>query len=190
MDSILSIIKGVTLYIINLLLLGSRKIWSLMWPAALTSTIMMGYHSCEPYPDLFGRMIPYKSVKNIVYKIPECTRQGVFWETASRNFFLANVTILYPLKTLKNLCFLVFVGGRKWEHWPETGEIVRKSARNSFLGFIFSWSIWQWPVKLLKLVEPPQSFEVKYSRFFFKVKIFFPIFHLVHSWMLWPVWSK
>lgn len=103
MDSVLSIIKGVTLYIINLLLLGSRKIWSLMWPAALTNTIMMGYHSCEPYPDLFGRMIPYKSVKNIVYKIPECTRQGVFWETASRNFFLANVTILYPLKTPKNL---------------------------------------------------------------------------------------
>ena len=34
------------------------------------------------------------------------------------NPFLANVPILYPLKTPENLWFS---GGIKWEHWPETG---------------------------------------------------------------------
>ena len=167
MDSVLSIIKGVTLYIINLLLLGSRKIWSLMWPAALTNTIMMGYHSCEPYPDLFGRMIPYKSVKNIVYKIPECTRQGVFWETASRNFFLANVTILYALKTPKNLCFLVFVGGMKWEHWPETGEIVRKSARILILRIYFFLKYMTVASETLKTCRTPTVIWSKVFEIFF-----------------------
>ena len=35
--------------------------------------------------------------------------------------FLASVTILHPSKTPENLDFLVFVGGIKWEHWPEVG---------------------------------------------------------------------
>ena len=167
MDSVLSIIKGVTLYIINLLLLGCRKIWSLMWPAALTNTIMMGYHSCEPYPDLFGRMMPYKPVKNIVCKIPECRRQGVFWETASRNFFLANVTILYPLKTPKNLCFLVFVGGMKWEHWPETGEIVRKSARILILRIYFFLKYMTVASETLKTCRTPTVIWSKVFEIFF-----------------------
>ena len=34
------------------------------------------------------------------------------------NPFLANVPILYHLKTKS---FLVFSGGIKWEHWPEIG---------------------------------------------------------------------
>ena len=33
---------------------------------------------------------------------------------------LANVPILYPLKT-KAFVFLVFSVGIKWEHWPEMG---------------------------------------------------------------------
>ena len=37
------------------------------------------------------------------------------------NPFLANVPILYPLKTSENQGFLVFSGGIKWEHWPEMG---------------------------------------------------------------------
>ena len=37
------------------------------------------------------------------------------------NPLLANVPILYPLKTPENLGFLVFSGGEKWEHWPEMG---------------------------------------------------------------------
>ena len=35
--------------------------------------------------------------------------------------FLANVPILYLLKTKKTIDFLVFSGGIKWEHWPEMG---------------------------------------------------------------------
>ena len=35
------------------------------------------------------------------------------------NPFLANVPILYLLKTLENLWFLVISGGRKWEHLSE-----------------------------------------------------------------------
>ena len=99
------VLQYFTLFIINILILGSRKIWSLVWLAALTSTIMMGYHSCEPYPDLFGRKIPYKPVKNILCKISECLRPGLFWETVSWNSFLGNVTILYSLKTPENRCF-------------------------------------------------------------------------------------
>ena len=37
------------------------------------------------------------------------------------NPFLANVPILYPLKTPENLWFSLFLGGIKWERWPEMG---------------------------------------------------------------------
>ena len=37
------------------------------------------------------------------------------------NPFLANAPILYPVKTLENLVFLVFSGGIKGEHLPEMG---------------------------------------------------------------------
>ena len=37
--------------------------------------------------------------------------------------FLANVFILYPLKTLENLWFSGVFRGIKWEHWIETGYI-------------------------------------------------------------------
>ena len=39
------------------------------------------------------------------------------------NLFLANVPILYPPNT-KN--FLVFLGGIKWEHWPEMAKLIKK----------------------------------------------------------------
>ena len=37
------------------------------------------------------------------------------------NPFLANVPILYPLKTPENLWFSGLFGGIKWKHWPEMG---------------------------------------------------------------------
>ena len=42
---------------------------------------------------------------------------------------LANVPICYPLKHQKILDFLVFSGGKKWEHWSEMGANVFASNR-------------------------------------------------------------
>ena len=36
------------------------------------------------------------------------------------DLFLANVSILYPLKTPGNHRLAVFSGGLKWEQWPKT----------------------------------------------------------------------
>ena len=38
--------------------------------------------------------------------------------------FLANVSILYPLKTPESQSFLVFSGFLKWKVWPEIGMKV------------------------------------------------------------------
>ena len=37
------------------------------------------------------------------------------------NSFLANIPILYPLKTPENLWFSGVFWGYKMEHWPEMG---------------------------------------------------------------------
>ena len=37
------------------------------------------------------------------------------------NPFLANLPVLYPLKTSENLWFSGVFRGMKWDHWPEIG---------------------------------------------------------------------
>ena len=45
-------------------------------------------------------------------------RERVHWEQMGKTF-LAHVSILHPLKTSKTFGFMMYSGGKKWEHWPE-----------------------------------------------------------------------
>ena len=52
------------------------------------------------------------------------------------NPFLANIVILCPLKTPENQRFCCVLGGIKWEHWKEMGQISGPS-------FILNFTSWK-----------------------------------------------